>query len=139
MKNASETTNKDNSVLQAVKFTLFSLSAGVIQLGSNAIFTHVFGWESWWTSYLPALILSVLWNFTFNRKYTFKPTNHVARDMALVALYYAVFTPVSIWLGNWLEVLGIPDLLVTVIVMLLNFVTEFLFQKFVVYRGEADA
>ena len=139
MKNASETTNKDNSVLQAVKFTLFSLSAGVIQLGSNAIFTHVFGWESWWTSYLPALILSVLWNFTFNRKYTFKPTNHVARDMVLVALYYAVFTPVSIWLGNWLEVLGIPDLLVTVIVMLLNFVTEFLFQKFVVYRGEADA
>ena len=140
MKNANETTtNKDNSVLQAVKFTLFSLSAGVIQLGSNAIFTHVFGWESWWTSYLPALILSVLWNFTFNRKYTFKPTNHVARDMALVALYYAVFTPVSIWLGNWLEVLGIPDLLVTVIVMLLNFVTEFLFQKFVVYRGEADA
>ena len=139
MKNASETTNKDNSVLQAVKFTLFSLSAGVIQLGSNAIFTHVFGWESWWTSYLPALILSVLWNFTFNRKYTFKPTNHVARDMVLVALYYAVFTPASIWLGNWLEVLGIPDLLVTVIVMLLNFVTEFLFQKFVVYRGEADA
>lgn len=130
------TTASENPKVQAVKFTLFSLSAGIIQLGSNAVFTHVLGWESWWTSYLPALILSVLWNFTFNRKCTFKPTNHVARDMVLVTLYYVVFTPVSLWLGSWLEGLGIPDLLVTLIVMLLNFVTEFLFQKFVVYREE---
>lgn len=125
---------KNKSVLQAIKFTLFSLSAGIIQIASDSLFLYVFHWENWWVHYLPALILSVLWNFTFNRRYTFKPTNHVARDMMLVALYYAVFTPVSLALGSWLEAIGLQDTLATLCVMLLNFVTEFLFQKFVVYR-----
>ena len=132
------TTASENPKVQAVKFTVFSMSAGIVQAVSFFLFNNVLGWENYWTSHIPSIVLSVLWNFTFNRKYTFKPTNHVARDMALVALYYAVFTPVSIWLGNWLEVLGIPDLLVTVIVMLLNFVTEFLFQKYVVYREKSN-
>lgn len=89
-------------------------------------------------SYLPSLALSVIWNFTFNRKYTFKPTGHIARDMLLVALYYAVFTPASTWLGNWMEGLGVHDWLVQLIVMCSNLVTEFLFQKHVVYRDEAQ-
>lgn len=136
--------NKDT--LQAIKFTLFSLSAGIIQLGTDSLFLYVFKWEAWALHYLPSLVLSVLWNFTFNRKYTFKPTNHVARDMALVAAYYAVFTPASLLLGHWMEAcgvaLGMPevfDTLVTVVAMLLNFITEFLFQKFVVYRGGEQA
>lgn len=129
----------NKNVLQAIKFTLFSLSAGIIQIASFALLHDVLGWESWWTSFLPALVLSVLWNFTFNRKYTFKPTGHVARDMALVALYYAIYTPVSLLLGNWLEAAGMNDWLVTIINMLLNFVTEFLFQKYVVYREKAEA
>ena len=129
----------NKNVLQAIKFTLFSLSAGIIQLASDSLFLYVFHWENWWVHYLPALILSVLWNFTFNRKYTFKPTNHVARDMTLVALYYAVFTPVSLWLGSWLESVGVQDTLATILVMLLNFVTEFLFQKYVVYPENGSA
>ena len=123
----------NKNTLQAIKFTLFSLSAGIIQTVSFAIFHDVLGWESWWMSYLPALVLSVLWNFTFNRKYTFKPTGHIARDMALVAAYYAVFTPASTWLGDWLESIGWHDWLVLLVVMLLNLVTEYLFQKYVVY------
>ena len=129
----------NKNVLQAIKFTLFSLSAGIIQVASFALFHDVLGWESWWMSYLPALVLSVLWNFTFNRKYTFKPTGHIARDMVLVAAYYAVFTPASTWLGDWLESIGWHDWLVLLVVMLLNLVTEYLFQKFVVYRGEDAA
>lgn len=126
----------NKNVLQAIKFTLFSLSAGLIQILSFALLHDVLGWESYWTSYLPSLVLSVIWNFTFNRKYTFKPTGHVARDMALVALYYLIFTPATTWLGNWLEAIGWHDWLIQLLNMLLNFVTEFLFQKFVVYREE---
>lgn len=129
----------NKNVWQAIKFTLFSLSAGIIQAGSFALFHDVLGWESWWMSYLPSLALSVIWNFTFNRKYTFKPTGHVVRDMLLVALYYAVFTPASTLLGNWLESMGWHDWMVQLCVMVLNLVTEYLFQKFVVYRDNGPA
>ena len=125
---------KKKELIQALKFTLFSLSAGIVQAGSFAILHDVLGLESYWLSHVPSLILSVLWNFTFNRKYTFKPTGHVVRDMLLVALFYAVFTPASTWLGNWLEGMGWHDWLVQVVVMCTNLVTEFLFQKFVVYK-----
>ena len=128
----------NKNVLQAIKFTLFSLSAGIIQVASFALFHDVLGWESWWMSYLPSLALSVIWNFTFNRKYTFKPTGHVARDMALVFAFYAVFTPVTMWGGQKLVSLGVFDWLVEGGVMLLNLITEYLFQKFVVYKEKAE-
>ena len=128
----------NKNVLQAIKFTLFSLSAGIIQVASFALFHDVLGWESWWMSYLPSLALSVIWNFTFNRKYTFKPTGTLKRDMLLVAMYYVVFTPASALWGTWLEQLGVHDWLIEIINMLLNFVTEFLFQKLVVYRVKAE-
>ena len=128
----------NKNLWQAIKFTLFSLSAGIIQAVSFALFHDVLGWESWAMSYLPSLALSVIWNFTFNRKYTFKPTGHIVRDMLLVALFYAVFTPASTWLGNWMEGLGVHDWLVQLIVMCTNLVTEYLFQKFVVYKEKAE-
>lgn len=127
----------NKNVLQAIKFTLFSVSAGLIQVASFALFHDLLGWESYWTSYLPSLVLSVLWNFTFNRKYTFKPTDHVARDMALVALYYLIFTPATTLLGNALQAAGWHAWLIQALNMILNFVTEFLYQKFVVYREGA--
>ena len=130
---------KNKNLAQAIKFTLFSLSAGIIQTVSFALLHDVLGWESYWTSYLPSLVLSVIWNFTFNRKYTFKPTGHVARDMGLVALYYLIFTPATTLLGNWLEALGWHDWLIQLLNMLLNFVTEFLFQKYVVYPEKKTA
>lgn len=125
-------------ILRSIKFLLFSISAGVIQLGSFALLNELAGLE-YWASYLIALVLSVLWNFTFNRKYTFKSTENIARAMLLVAGYYCVFTPVSTLLEHLLAGnLGWNEYLVTAMNMVLNFVTEFLFQRFVVYRNSLD-
>ena len=59
--------------------------------------------------------------------------------MLKVALYYAVFTPLSTILGNFLaEKLLWNEYLVTGINMVLNFVTEFLYQRFYVFRDSID-
>ena len=126
------------AVWQAVKFTLFSISAGIIQVVSFALLHDVLGLESYWMSHIPSLILSVLWNFTFNRRYTFRSDASLTRSMALVALYYVVFTPASSWWGTALSEAGVHDWLVEAMNLLINFVTEFLFQRFVVYRTTLD-
>ena len=77
---------KKKTLWQALKFTLFSASAGIIQIGSFTLFNEVFHW-SYWAAYLPSLVLSVLWNFTFNRRYTFRSDASIPRAMALVALF----------------------------------------------------
>ena len=125
------------SVWQVVKFTLFSISAGLIQVAAFTLMETVFHLP-YWPSYLTALVLSVLWNFTFNRRYTFRSDASVARSMLLVALFYAVFTPVSTWWGHALTTAGWNDFLVLAITMAVNFVTEFLYQRFVVYRNRID-
>ncbi len=120
-----------------LKFTLFSISAGVIQLAVSEI---MYDWIhiNYWVSYLTALILSVVWNFTFNRKFTFKSANNVSLAMFLVLVYYAVFTPASTLWGNAMEKAGIAGILVTAFSMIVNFVTEFLWQKFVVFRNSEN-
>lgn len=125
------------SVWQVVKFTLFSISAGLIQVAAFTLKETVFHLP-YWPSYLTALVLSVLWNFTFNRRYTFRSDASVGRSMLLVALFYAVFTPVSTWWGHALTTAGWNDFLVLAITMAVNFVTEFLYQRFVVYRNRID-
>lgn len=124
---------KNKNLIQAIKFTVFSLSAGAIQLATNAIMYEVLHID-YWVSYLTALVLSVLWNFTFNRKFTFKSASNVPFAMFLVACFYAVFTPLSTWWGHEMEAAGIPGLVVTIFSMLVNFVTEFFYQKYVVFR-----
>lgn len=125
-------------LLRTLKFLLFSISAGVIQLGGFALLNELLHLD-YWLSYLIALVASVLWNFTFNRRYTFKSKENIGRAMLLVGLYYFVFTPLSTWLEHTLAGnLGWNAYLVTVINMVLNFVTEFLFQRFVVYRKTLD-
>ncbi len=121
---------------QAIKFTLFSISAGVIQIGSFAILELFI--EGYWIPYLTSLLLSILWNFTLNRRYTFKSAANVPVAMAKVLGFYAVFTPLSTWLGNMAAIAGAPEFLVLGVTMLLNFVLEFLFCKFVVYRGQEN-
>ena len=121
---------------QAIKFTLFSISAGVIQIGSFAILELFI--EGYWIPYLTSLLLSILWNFTLNRRYTFKSAANVPVAMAKVLGFYAVFTPLSTWLGNVAAVAGAHEFLVLGVTMLLNFVLEFLFCKFVVYRGQEN-
>ncbi len=118
---------------QVIKFTLFSISAGIIQIGTFSLFDYVFHWN-YWVAYLISLVLSVIWNFTLNRRYTFKSANNIPLAMTLVFLYYLAFTPLSTLWGHALEKVGVEDILVTAFSMIINFVTEFLYQKFVVYR-----
>jgi putative flippase GtrA len=121
-----------------LKFVLFSASAGLIEMGSFALLNELLDWP-YWPSYLIALSLSVLWNFTLNRKFTFRSCADVPRAMLLVFAYYCVFTPVTTILGNYLaEDLGWNEYLVTGLNMVLNLVTEFLYQKYVVYKDQID-
>ncbi len=136
--NGNARATKRKETLRAIKFTLFSISAGIVQVLSFSLFHDVLHWEQYWQSHLPSLILSVLWNFTFNRKYTFRSDASLPRAMGLVALYYLVFTPASAWWGQALADAGVHDWLVEGINMLINFVTEFLFQRYVVYRNRVD-
>ena len=132
------TEEKKKEIWRVVKFTLFSASAGLIEIVSFTLLNEFTGW-SYWPCYLIALVLSVLWNFTLNRKFTFKSAANVPVAMLKVALYYAVFTPLTTVGGNFLaENLGWNDYLVTAINMILNFVTEFLFQRYVVYGKNVD-
>ena len=128
--------NGKKNILQAVKFTLFSISAGVIQIGSFAILDIFI--KNYWIKYLISLVLSILWNFTLNRKYTFKSAANVPVAMAKVFGFYLVFTPVSTYLGNLAEKVWINDFIILIITMLANFVLEFLFCKFFVYKGKED-
>ena len=112
--------------IRFIKFALFSASAGLIEMGSFALLNEFTAW-SYWPCYLIALVLSVVWNFTLNRKFTFKSAAN------------AVFTPLSTLLGEYLAgTLGWNEYLVTVINMLLNFGTEFLYQRTFVFGKSLD-
>ena len=125
------------SLMQAIKFTLFSASAGIIQVASCALLNEVI-LKIYWLSYLISLLLSILWNFTLNRRYTFRSAANVPVAMAKVLGFYAVFTPLSTWLGDVAYRAGINEYLTLAVTMLSNFVLEFLFCKFVVYRGKEN-
>ncbi len=124
-------------VARIVKYALFSVSAGVIQFLSFTLLNEVFH-LAYWICYLGALVLSVLWNFTLNREFTFKSAANIPRAMLLVACYYAVYSPLSTWWGNALTDLGWNWYLMTGISMVINFVTEFLFWRLVVYRDSIN-
>ncbi len=128
---------KKDSIMQMVKFTLFSASAGIIQVASFALFNDLFGWM-YWPAYLTSLILSIIWNFTFNRRYTFKSAANVPVAMAKLFAFYAVFTPLSTWCGHLAEKNGINDYIILAVTMISNFVLEFLFSKFVIYKNQEN-
>ena len=134
---ADEKSKKE--VFRTVKFTLFSISAGLIQIGADAFFNEVVGLKPEW-SYLIALILSVLWNFTLNRNITFKSASNVPIAMLKVAAYYAVFTPLSTWWTARLtsEAVGWNEYVVLAGTMIINFVTEYLYQRFFVFGKSID-
>ena len=129
---------KRSELIRTVKFVLFSVSAGVIEIGVFTVLYELLHWE-YWVAYLIALVLSVVWNFTLNREFTFRSANNVPVAMLKVAAYYAVFTPITTVLGNYLEgTCGWNGMLVTVMNMLLNFVTEYLYDRFVVFGKSID-
>ena len=124
--------------IRVLKFFLFSVSAGVIQTLSFTLMNEVFVWN-YWVCYMTALILSVLWNFTLNRKFTFQSANNVPIAMLKVAAFYLVFTPLSTWGGQALTQIGWNEYIVLGLSMLANLVSEFLYQKYVVFRGSIDS
>lgn len=152
------TKKEKQSFGQFIKFALFSASAGIIQvlsftllsevviklpaiqnaMQSNATFAKIMQNE-YGPMYLIALILSVVWNFTFNRKFTFKSAANVPIAMLKVFAFYLVFTPVSTLLGNYFtakfaDVRAI-NYIVLGLTMATNMITEFLYDKYVVFRG----
>lgn len=130
---AKKLSAKENFI-QTVKFTLFSCSAGIIQAVSFTLMNELAKFP-YWPAYLIALILSVLFNFTVNRRYTFKSAANIPVAMLKVFGYYCVFTPVTTILGDYFaDTLLVNEYIVLGVTMLLNFVTEFLFCRFVVYR-----
>lgn len=132
------TQKKNREFWRIVKFVLFSASAGIIEMGVFALLNEWIRW-SYWPCYLIALTVSVVWNFTLNRRFTFRSVSNVPRAMALVLLFYCVFTPVTTLLGNYLaETLLWNEYLVTGINMLLNITTEYLYDRFVVFRKSLD-
>lgn len=128
---------KNNTIIQMIKFILFSISAGIIQVASFALFNELLHWK-YWPTYLCSLILSIVWNFTFNRRFTFKSAANVPVAMAKLFGFYAVFTPVSTWLGHLADTAGVNEYLVLIVTMLSNFVLEFLFSKFFIYRNQEN-
>ncbi|MBQ7485252.1 MAG: GtrA family protein [Oscillospiraceae bacterium] len=129
---------KKKELIRTLKFVGFSLSAGAIEIVSFTLLNELLKLP-YWPCYLIALVLSVLWNFTLNRKFTFQSANNVPVAMAKVFAYYCVFTPLSTILGNYLAETALwNEYLVTLLNMVLNFVTEYLYQRFYVFRDSID-
>ena len=129
---------KKKEFWRAVKFALFSASAGIIEIAAFSLLNELLGLP-YWLCYLVALVASVVWNFTLNRKFTFQSANNVPKAMLQVALFYAVFTPLSTLLEHFLtEKLGWNEYLATAINMALNLVTEYLYDRYVVFRDSID-
>lgn len=129
--------NKFKEFFRALKFTLISISAGIIQIGLFTLFNELCNWN-YWAAYLTSLVASILWNFTINRKVTFKATNNVKIAMLLVFVFYLIFTPISTLLGEYAENNGANEYLVLAITMISNFVLEYLYTRFIVYRKSCD-
>ena len=129
--------NKNENFTQMFKFLLFSMSAGVIQAITFTVLFEIAGFI-YWSSYLIALVLSVVWNFTLNRKFTFKSIANVPIAMTKIAIYYAIFTPLSTWWGDALTKINWNAYLVLFLTMITNLVTEFIVTKYIVYKNQIN-
>ncbi len=125
-------------LFRGIKFGLFSISAGIVEIAAFSLLNELTG-LSYWPCYLIALVLSVIWNFTLNRRYTFRSANNVTVAMLKVLLFYAAFVPASTMLGDYLaDTLLWNEYLVTLLNMLANFILEFLYDRFFVFRKSID-
>lgn len=133
---------KKQEVVNMIKFVLFSISAGVVQIVSFTLLSELVFHDAnnqYGISYFISLVLSVIWNFTFNRKFTFKSAKNVPIAMLLVFVYYCAFTPLSIWWGVELtENVGWNNYIVLFLTMIINMATEYLWTRFVVYRDSIN-
>lgn len=137
---------KRKEFFRAIKYVFFAASAGIIEFVSFTLLTLIPALDPkidksvYWIPALISLVLSVIWNFTFNRKFTFQSANNVPIAMLQTVAYYIVFAPLSIWLAQMylVDQLGWNEFLVKAVVMLVNFITEFLYQRFYVFRKTID-
>ena len=125
-------------IFRTIKFTLCSVSAAVIQMGSFTLLNELLELK-FWISYLISLILSVLWNFTLNRQFTFQSAGNIPVAMLKTVLFYVVFTPLSTWWTKvFTEDLLVKAYIVEIATMLINFVSEYLYQRFFVFGKTID-
>lgn len=141
-KNTNQKLTKKQEIINAFKFVMFSISAGIIQILSFTLLSELIfndASSKYGISYFIALTLSVIWNFTVNRKFTFKSSKNVPISMLLVLVYYSIFTPLSIWWGEALTTKALwNEYIVLFITMVINMATEFLWTRFVVYRNSIN-
>jgi putative flippase GtrA len=128
---------KYSDVIQFIKFTAFSISAGAIQAISYTFMDKVM-YLDYDTAYLTALTLSVLWNFTINRRFTFKSANNVPIAMTKIFIFYLIFTPLSTWWGDALVSINVNEYIVLGGTMIINFVTEFLYSRQFIYKNQMN-
>ena len=130
---------KNKELKRTLKFILFSASAGIIETVAMILCEEVLKIPGHYVCYTIALVLSVLWNFTFNRKFTFQSAANVPKAMLLVFLFYIPFAPFTIWLEHVLaDVHGWNEYAVLAINMALNLSLEYLWDNNVVYRNSKD-
>lgn len=129
--------NKKKEFLRVVKFTLFSISAAVVQVGSFTILNELVFKSGYWVQYIISVVLSVVWNFTLNRKFTFKSAANVPVAMMKSLLFYVVFIPVTAFGGEWLEPY-VNEYVILLGTMILNFVGEYLYQRFYVFKDSIE-
>lgn len=128
----------NKELIRKVKFTLFSISAGLIEIGLFTLLDNITN-LNYWPKYLIALVASVIWNFTLNREFTFKSSNNIPIAMFKVFIFYLIFTPTSTILGNILvESYKWNEYIVTGISMLCNFVLEYIYDKYIVFNNSID-
>jgi putative flippase GtrA len=128
---------KNKELIRTLKFTFWSISAGIIQVLLFTFLNELLN-LNYWISYVPSLVASILWNFTINRKVTFKSTSNIKTSMLLVFLFYLVFTPVSTILGDLAEKNNINEYLILGVTMASNFILEYLYTRYIVYRNTCD-
>ena len=122
-----------------IRFALFSASSGLIEIGVFTLLNEISSW-SYWPCYLIALLCSIIWNFTLNRRFTFRSAANVPVAMLKVLCFYAVFTPTTTLLGSYLaDTLMWNEYLVTAINMILNFACEYIYQRYFVFRNSLDS
>jgi putative flippase GtrA len=136
--NGKKDQNIKKEMIRGLKFALFSVSAGIIEIVTFSLLNELTNLP-YWPCYLVALILSVLWNFTLNRRYTFRSSDNVSAAMLKTLGFYCVFTPLSTILGGYLaDTLLWNEYIVTLLIMLSNFTLEFIYDRFYVFRKTID-
>jgi putative flippase GtrA len=137
MKN-KEISKLRKEIIRGIKFGLFSVSAGIIEIIAFSLLNELTNWR-YWPCYVLALVLSVIWNFTLNRRYTFHSANNISIAMLKILGFYLVFIPISTIVGNYLaDTLLWNEYLVTLLNMMANFILEFLYDRFIVFRKSID-